>query len=125
MSAQSRLVRRPATREEAMANFQQHRNAFIRRRIDSSNWGGRGHVHFGHSYSYAASYVCILMAALAGICLAQLSHIQRTGSAIVAQRANLRSRRHLDNLHPIEREQSAGRCGSRGFADYVPDTAIS
>ena len=59
--------------------------------------GGRGHVRFGHSYSFAAGYVCILMAALAGICLAQLSHIQRTGSAVVAQCADLRSGRHLDN----------------------------
>lgn len=77
--------------------------------------GGRGHVRFGRSYSFAAGYVCILMAALAGICLAQLSHIQRTGSAVVAQCADLRSRRHLNNLDLIEREQSAGRSGSRTY----------
>ena len=32
--------------------------------------GGRGHVRFGHSYSFAAGYVCILMATLASIRLA-------------------------------------------------------
>jgi hypothetical protein len=39
--------------------------------------GGRGHVSFGHSYSFAAGYVYILMAALAGICLAQLCDVKR------------------------------------------------
>jgi hypothetical protein len=34
--------------------------------------GGRGHVRFGHSYSFAAGYVCILLAALARIYLAQI-----------------------------------------------------
>ena len=34
--------------------------------------GGRDHVRFGHTYSFAAGYVCILLAALAGICLARL-----------------------------------------------------
>ena len=47
-----------------------------------SQIGGRGHVRFGHSYSFAAGYVYILMAALAGICLAQLSQV----NAVVAQR---------------------------------------
>ena len=35
------------------------------------NGGDGGHVRFGHSYSFAAGYVYILMAALAGICLAR------------------------------------------------------
>ena len=48
--------------------------------------GGRGHVRFGRSYSFAAGYVCILLAALAGICLAQLGHVKSTGNRIVAQR---------------------------------------
>ena len=39
------------------------------------NGGDGGHVRFGHSYSFAAGYVYILMAALAGICLARLGQV--------------------------------------------------
>ena len=45
--------------------------------------GGRGHVHFGHSYSFAAGYVCVLLATLAGIRLAHFSYVQRTGNTVV------------------------------------------
>ena len=69
--------------------------------------GGRGHVRFGHSYSFAAGYVCILLAALADICLVQLSYVERPGNAVVA---NPRADRCLgtqpDRPHP--RHQLAG-----------------
>ena len=74
-------MRRSATREQAWRIFQQHRNAFIRSRINSSNWG-TGHVRFGHSYSFAAGYVCILLAALARIHLAQFSHVKSAAGAL-------------------------------------------
>ena len=48
--------------------------------------GGRGHVRFGRSYSFAAGYVCILLATLASICLAQFSYVERSGNTVVAQR---------------------------------------
>ena len=48
--------------------------------------GGRGHVRSGHSYSFAAGYVYFLMAALAGICLAQFSHVESAAGAVVTQR---------------------------------------
>jgi hypothetical protein len=44
--------------------------------------GGRGHVCFGHSYSFAAGYVCILLAALARIYLAQFSHVKSAAGAL-------------------------------------------
>jgi hypothetical protein len=46
--------------------------------------GGRGHVRFGRSNSFAAGYVCILLAALAGICLAQSVTLKVPGNAVVA-----------------------------------------
>ena len=81
-----RSVQLGHAREQAWRISQQHRNAFIRSRIISSKWGDGGHVRFGHSYSFAAGYVYILMATLAGICLAQLSHVKRAAGAVVAQR---------------------------------------
>jgi hypothetical protein len=50
------------------------------------NNGGRGHVRFGHSYSFAADYVCIFLAALARICLDQFGHVKSAGNAVVTQR---------------------------------------
>ena len=47
--------------------------------------GDGGHVRFGHSYSFAAGYVYILMAAVAGICLAQLCDVESASGAVVAQ----------------------------------------
>jgi len=44
--------------------------------------GGWGHVRFGHSYSFAAGYVCILLAALARNYLAQFSHVKSAPSAL-------------------------------------------
>ena len=41
--------------------------------------GGWGHVRFGRSYRFAAGYVCILVATLASICLAQFSYVERSG----------------------------------------------
>ena len=50
------------------------------------NGGDGGHVRFGHSYSFAAGYVYILMAALAGICLAQLRQVMCRCSALKSVR---------------------------------------
>ena len=51
----------------------------------ASEIGGRGHVRFGHSYSFAAGYVCILLAALARIHLAQFSHVKSAAGALALQ----------------------------------------
>lgn len=48
--------------------------------------GGTGHVSFGRCYSFAAGYVCILLAALAGIRLTQLRHVESAAAAVVTQR---------------------------------------
>ena len=56
--------------------------------------GGRGHVCYWHSYSFAAGYVYILMAALAGIRLVQFSYVERPGNAVVADRSNSSTRGH-------------------------------
>jgi alpha-1,2-mannosyltransferase len=45
--------------------------------------GGWGHVRFGRSYRFAAGYVCILVATLAGIGLAQFSYVELSGNRIV------------------------------------------
>ena len=53
--------------------------------LTASNWG-TGSCPLWAFLQFSAGYVCILLVALAGICLARLGHVESTGNTIVAQR---------------------------------------
>ena len=49
--------------------------------------------------------------------LAQLGHVERSGSAIVVESADLLSRSDLDVFDPVERKEDIRRSSRGGFAD--------